>query len=143
MPGCKIFETEDESKCMEAYSGYYIDNGEIKQYEKNCEECSLVEENENKILKCTKVKDGYFIGREGKIKSCNDKDEGIAHCESCKTEPNHVLTCISWFYNYNRINGECKSNLELYPIEGCIYIEKNYRDYKYYCMLCDNNYILV
>ena len=126
IPNCNKIETknENEFQCSEAKSGYYVDNGKVEKCEINCNECSLINENGNKIIKCTSADYGYFINKEGKVKNCRDIDEGISNCFSCFTNQNFELFCDYCITDYIKVGKECKPISELYPVEGCSYYLK-------------------
>ena len=135
---CKVIK--DEVKCIEAKYGYYINSeGNIEVCENNCKKCEFViEEGINKV-KCIETILGYFINSDGKVKKCDDEIEGIKNCTSCEYKSN--LQCTNCQIGFQVSDNKCKSYKELYNLDGCKNVSKEYNSY--YCNECFDDYFYI
>ena len=82
---------------------------------------------------------GYFINSDGKVKKCDDEIEGIKNCTSCEYKSN--LQCTNCQIGFQVSDNKCKSYKELYNLDGCKNVSKEYNSY--YCNECFDDYFYI
>ena len=104
--GCnKCHEENNLFKCDEAYInfGYYIDEeGKAKKCEDYCSQCSIINEDGIKKVRCNTAYSGYYLDEEGNIKKC---EEICSECSLINENGINKVKCNKAEFGYF-INGE-------------------------------------
>ena len=122
-----------EKECLKCRSDYgLLDNNTCSDctslFGSGCSNCGLSPYNLKPY--CIECKYNYFLGNDGKCKSCVE-DGHLTNCNKCEEIGKNGIICTSCIWGYYLIDGKC--------IESCGYYQINDRDGE--CRSCSDEKI--